>query len=481
MLGQLARHAEVAGESWKQDRRLAKQRTAWRETEFLPAALEVLETPPNPLGRAVLLILMLFVTIAIVWSIIGKVDVVASASGKIIPEGRVKVIQPVELGVVRAIYVREGSQVEAGQALIELDPTVSQAELAQAQQGLLAARIDRARAQALADFAAGKPAEFIAPEGAAPDLAELQNMLVAARVREHRTARAALTEELTQRRSDASMVSSELQKLTQQLPLAEQQLTGLKTLEERGLAPKMRVMELEERVIGIRQDLAIRSEETSKSQAAVAGVQQQVARLDSEFAREALDALTESDAAVRLREEELKKAEDKTRNTVLASPIAGTVQQLTVSTLGGVVKPADPLMVIVPRVGECPEPAPGEARAYCGERLIAEAMASNKDVGFLAVGQDVEVKLEAYPFTRYGVVPGRLIAVSQDAVENDKGDLNFPVRVELFRDHITVNGEARRLAPGLAATAEIKTGRRRIIDFLLSPLARRMEEAGRER
>lgn len=180
---------------------------------------------------------------------------------------------------------------------------------------------------------------------------------------------------------------------------------------------------------------------------------------------------------MRLRAEELKKAQERSRNTILAAPISGIVQQLAVSTLGGVVKPADPLMVIVPRTGDCLPAAKGCA----SDRLIVEAMASNKDVGFLAVGQDVEIKLEAYPFTRYGVVPGTLIAISQDAIEREDGNLMFPIRVQLSQDYLMVNDTKRRLAPGLAVTAEIKTGKRRIIDFLLSPLAKRVEEAGRER
>lgn len=239
----------------------------------------------------------------------------------------------------------------------------------------------------------------------------------------------------------------------------------------------MRVMEVEERVIGLRQDLAIRREETAKTSAAVAGVIQQLGQLDSEFTRTALDALTEAQATVRLRTEELKKAEDRSQNAVLTAPIAGIVQQLAVSTLGGVVKLADPLMVIVPRSGDCLPAAKGCA----SDRLIVEAMTSNKDVGFLALGQDVEIKLEAYPFTRYGVVTGTLIAISQDAIEREDGNLKFPIRVQLSRDYIKVNDTKRRLAPGLAVTAEVKTGKRRIIDFLLSPLAKRVEEAGRER
>jgi hemolysin D len=136
-----------------------------------------------------------------------------------------------------------------------------------------------------------------------------------------------------------------------------------------------------------------------------------------------------------------------------------------VTTIGAVVRPADALLVIVPE----------------GTRLVVEANVLNRDAGFVREGQDVRVKLEAFPFTRYGVVSGRLVFLSHDAIDDEELGLVFPARIELSQQTITVNGRATLLTAGMAVTAEIKTGRRRIIEFLLSPIARRVEEAGRER
>ena len=178
-----------------------------------------------------------------------------------------------------------------------------------------------------------------------------------------------------------------------------------------------------------------------------------------------LDALTEAEANYRLRSEEVKKADDKAALTVLVSPIDGTVTQLSVHTLGAVVKPADPLLIIVPK----------------GEELIVEAMVLNKDIGFVREGQDAEVKLEAFPFTRYGVIKGTIERISTDSVDNKELGLVFPCLVKLHATHISAGMKKIALAPGFSATAEIKTGDRRIIEFLLSPLSRRLQEAGRER
>jgi hemolysin D len=460
-----SKHWEVLKESLRLDRERAKTARIHEETEFLPAALEVLETPPNPLGRAVLWSLLAFVFIAILWASFGHIDIVASAQGKVIPRGRVKILQATDVGIVRAIHVTDGQEVRAGQILVVLDPTLTKADAAQASESKFVASIDRARAAALVDASSGGPGKFVAPPDVPADIAETQRSLVAARIAEHRTAISALQEDRAQRRAELAMVSAEVSKLEAQLPLVEDQLASLEKLDKDGLVPRMRVSEVKERTVGMRQDLVIRREEVGKSRAALAGVESQIYRLQSEFRATALDALTEADANYRLRSEEVKKADDKASLTVLVSPIDGTVAQLSVHTIGAVVRPADPLLVIVPK----------------GEELIVEAMVLNKDIGFVREGQDAEVKLEAFPFTRYGVIKGTIERISTDSVENKELGLVFPCLVKLHATHISAGMKKVALAPGFAATAEIKTGNRRIIEFLLSPLSRRLQEAGRER
>jgi hemolysin D len=261
------------------------------------------------------------------------------------------------------------------------------------------------------------------------------------------------------------MIAADVTRIQQQLPLAEQQLASFRSLEARGFAPRLRVAEVEERTIGMRQDLIIRRAEFDRSRAAEATAAQHLAQIDATFRREALDAFNEADATARVRREELTIAEDRNSRTTLTAPATGVVQQLQVHTVGAVLRPADSLLVIVPD----------------GSALVVDAMVLNRDAGFVREGQPVRVKLEAFPFTRYGVVDGRLTFMSRDAVQDEHQGLVFPARVELRQFSIRVDGRVTPLTAGLAATAEIKTGRRRIIEFLLSPLQRRVEEAGRER
>jgi hemolysin D len=461
----LRRHYQVLKESLAAAWENEKLKRANDNTQFLPAALEVLETPPNPLGRAILWAIMGFLSIALLWACFGQIDVVAVAQGRVIPDGRIKTVQAPDQGVVRAIHVRDGQRVQAGDPLIEMDPTVSEAEVEQAREALQVAEIDRARARALLDHASGRRVALVLPEGLSQEVRETQEAIVAARIAEHRAQRSQAAQERAQRSADRAMVAADIERIEQQLPLAEQQLEAFRGLEARGFAPRLRVAEVEERTIGMRQDRVIRRAELGRARAAEAAAAQTLASIDAQFRREALDAFNEADATARLRREELTIAEERNRRTLLTAPAAGVVQQVQVHTVGAVLRPADPLLVIVPD----------------GSTLVVDAMVLNRDAGFVREGQEVRVKLEAFPFTRYGVVDGRLTFLSRDAVQDENLGLVFPARVELRQFSINVGGRATPLTAGLAATAEIRTGRRRIIEFLLSPLQRRVEEAGRER
>jgi hemolysin D len=464
----MLRHWRVLLESFRaaRTRERSGTQTPRENSDFLPGALEVLETPPNPLGRAIMWFVMAFLAIALAWACIGYVDVVATAQGRVIPDGRIKTVQAPDAGVVRAILVRDGQSVAEGDPLIELDPTVSEAEVEQAREALRVAEIDRARAQALLSRASGSPQPFVTPDGVDETTAETQASIVEARIAEYVAARESLTQELSQRRSDRAMVAADVSRIEQQLPLVEDQLGSFRSLEARGFAPRLRVAEVEERAIGMRQDLVIRREELTRARAAERGARERLNGHDATFRREALDAFNQADATARLRREQLTIADERNRRTTLLSPATGTIQQLQVHTIGGVVRPADPILVVVPE----------------GSTLVVEANVLNRDIGFVREGQDVRVKLEAFPFTRYGVVTGRLTFLSRDAVQDEQLGLVFPARIELSRFALNIGGaRSAPLSPGMSVSAEIRTGRRRVIEYLLSPLQRRVQEAGRER
>lgn len=465
MAAGLARHWQVFTSAWAMDAEAARNRRRKLETEFLPAALEVVETPASPLARGGLWFLIIAVVLALLWSFVGKLDVVITAPGKIIPSERVKVVQPTELGVVRAIHVEDGQEVRAGQVLIELDPTTTSAEDTQARTGLAAAELDRARSRAMMSYLSGGGIRFMPPAGTPAEMAAVQLNLIRSQIEEYEARRGVLNRQRSEHGAELAAAQAEEAKLQETLPLLDRQLNGRRTLAEKGYYPKLKVLELEEQRVERLRNIDVQAAQAQKAHAAIAGIDEQLGQLRAELMRSSVKDYSDAADNERLRRSEIDKTNMRNRLMRITSPVDGVVQQLSIHTLGGVVQPAQALLVVVPRT----------------PKLLVEAKVLNKDVGFVRVGQPVRVKVDAFPFTDYGTVNARLVGISPDAVEDEKLGLYYVARVRLDEDVLRYAGRAARLTPGMSVSAEIKTARRRIIQYLLSPLVTRFDEAGRER
>lgn len=461
----LSRHIAVLREAWRNQNEADRNRRPMEEHEFLPAALEIMEKPPSPGLRWLMLTLCSLFAIALLWSFIGKVDVVAVATGKTLPVANVKVVQPMEIGVVRTIHVRNGQRVRKGQLLIELDNTMAGADEAQATRGLLSARISRARNDALLAHLAGRPARFVAPPGTPPEVAETQNIVISSAVAEYEAERASLAQSRAERSAELSGSLAEIEKLKQTLPLIDQQLEARKQLSARGHYPKLKVLEYEQLRVEHLKNIEVQQSAAAKARAAIGNIDAQAARLRQAFAKTASSEMATAEDESSVRGEELRKSERRRSLQQLRSPVDGVVQQLAVHTVGGVVQPAEPLMVIVPS----------------GSEVAVEAQILNKDIGFVREGQPVRVKLEAYNFTDYGLIEGVIETISRDAIQDEKIGLVYAARIRLDRNHLMVGGQPQPIGPGMAVQAEVKTGERRIIKYLLSPISQTVAEAGRER
>lgn len=464
-LPSLAHHWMILKASWAQENERAQTQKPLDETQFLPAALEIMETPPSPGLRMLLLSLCGMVLIALGWSLIGKLDVVAVATGKTLPADRVKVIQPIEIGVVRAIHVRDGQHVKAGDLLIELDPTVAGAEEAQASRGLLSAQVDRARSQALLNHLLGRRAIFAAPPGVPKDIATVQQSFIDTQIGEYEAQRAGLLQQRAEKEAERGAAREEISKLEETLPLLEKQIAARTELTNKGLSSKLLLWQLQEQQVERVRNIAIQKNTALKAQAAIAAIDQQLRELKQAFAKKAVGDLAKAEDDVGLRSEEVKKSEKRKVLQALHAPVSGTVQQLQVHTVGGVVQPAQSLMILVPD----------------GSNLVVEAEVLNKDIGFVREGQPVRVKLEAFPFTDFGLLEGTVEQISRDAIQDEKRGLIYAARIRLHQKAIHIGGRDIPLGAGMAVQAEIKTGERRIIQYLLSPILKVTDEAGRER
>jgi hemolysin D len=454
------------------------------EYDFLPAALEITEKPASPAGRAIAATIILFFCLALGWSFWGEVDIVATAPGKIIPSGRTKTIQPLEIGIVRAIRVQDGQAVHAGDVLIELDPTVSTAEREHLSSDLIATQLDIARLRAALADRGDPAAEFQPPPGASAAQINLQRQFLLNQNAEQQAKLAALDRQRAQREAERATVAAAIGKLEATIPLMRQRVEVRKYLNDREFGSKLTYLEALQDLTEHEQELVVQKSKYREADAALAAIIETRTQTEAEYRRTLFGELAIAEQKVAGLAQDLIKAEQRSHLQVLTSPVDGVVQQLQVTTIGGVVTPAQQLMVVVPE----------------DNRLEIEAMVQNQDIGFVAAGQAVEIKVDTFNFTKYGLLHGTVLTVSQDAISRDKppGDKDKPLtnagnsqpsgqelvyaaRISLDRTQMQVEDKLVNLGPGMAVMVEIKTGRRRLIDYILSPLLRYRQESLRER
>lgn len=462
----LKRYAAVFRHAWRERKALDPQPRLPHEAQFLPAALELQETPVSPAPRIAMWLILCFALVALFWAVFGHIDVVATAPGKIVPNDRTKVIQPIETATVKAIKVSDGQAVKAGDVLIELDATAATADSARLGNDLTTVRLQAARARAvLAAIASGKPPALERlPEVADGRLAQEQRILDG-QFSEYQAKLSRIDADIARREAELASTREIVRKLEQTAPIARQRAQDFKGLVEKNFISKHGYLEKEQARIEQEADLATQRSRLRELAASLQEARSQRATLVAETRRIALDSLNEAEQKAASYGNELVKAETRGRLMTLTAPVDGTVQQLAVHTVGGVVTPAQPLMVIVPK----------------DNPIEVEAYVENKDVGFVNAGQAAVVKIETFPFTKYGTIEAKVTHVSNDAVNDEKRGLIFPARVNLARSTIQVENKTVNLSPGMAVTVEVKTAQRRVVEYFLSPLLQYKDESLRER
>lgn len=437
--------------------------TRTKAVEFLPAVLEIQDSPPSPIGRVILWTIIASFAVGVLWASLSRIDIVAVAPGKIIPSGHTKTIQPLEVGVVAAIHVQDGQIVKQGEILIELDPTQNRADRDRAVNEYRAAIIEAARLRAVISG----QSTFSASVDADPQFVALQHQLLRDQLSEF-SARADAARYLIDQRGAAVEATKEnIRRLEATVPMEAERATAYRKLFVQQFVSKMDFLQFEQQRIDKAQELAGQRKKLRQDQAAWSEAERTYRAVISEFYRSKQAELAAIETKAASLSQDVRKAGQKAELQKLAAPIHGIVQQLGVHTVGGVVTPAQPLMIIVP----------------VDHPVEVEARVENKDIGFVKEGQSVEIKVQTFPFTVYGTIPGNVLSVSDDAVSLDKeeGELVYVSRVNLERSTIQIEDRAIRLSPGMAVTVEIKTGQRRVMEYLLSPLLKSVQESMRER
>jgi HlyD family secretion protein len=438
--------------------------------EFYPPLIRLQHSAPHPQGRRVLWAILALVAFLIVWALLGRLDIVAVADGKLVPASYLKIVQPSEAGIVRDILVREGETVRAGQTLMRMDALITNADLDAITTEYTRKRLALARIDA---ELTGKP--FL-PDVQAP----------AALIREtgaqYQANRDALAAALAEERSRLIKAQQELAAARQQkerleavLPHYREQDKAYEKLVKEGFAGSLMGSDKRRERIEKEQELAIQEYLIASAQASIDQSQKKLKQIEADYVRQLHAERNEVQAQIDKLAKELEKQQHRRELLELKAPQDGVIKDLATHTPGTVVQPGTVLATLVPRE----------------EKLKAEVWVSNEDIGFVRPGQPVKLKFATYPFQKYGMGQGTVEHVSADAQSEeearDKGlaggqrPLRYKALVTLEANALEADGVRYPLSVGMQTTAEILLGRRTVAEYLLSPVQKAWHEAGQER
>jgi len=460
------RYAQAFSAAWSIRGALDPPKRTTDELAFLPAHLELIETPVSPSLRWTMRIIIGLFCVALLWSIFGRLDIVAVAPGKTVVSSRTKVLQPMETSVVRRILVRDGQVVKAGELLIELDATTAAAEFEQANETLISAHLAEARYAAIE---AALQTGMLAPikvDGLVPQpRLEAAQQLASSEFNEYQARQQSLQASIALRRAEARTVESQIGPLEESVRIARERSANLASLVENKYISRHEYLTREQERVEMERTLTAQQARLQETVSAIAAASDELRVLVAETRQRTLDGLRQAREQIGQFSAQVNKTQQRSQLMQLRAPVDGTVQQLAIHTVGGVVTPAQPLLAVVPSA----------------ETLEVEATVLNKDIGFVRAGQRATVKVESFPYTRYGYLEGIVESVSHDAAQDENLGLVFQSRVKLSRASLIIDGVTVALTPGMALSVEIKTGTRSVIDYVLSPLRQHQTESMRER
>jgi hemolysin D len=441
--------------------------------DFAPGILAIQENPPAKMPRTVLYSVTALFCILLLWALVGKLDVVASAEGRLVPQTYVKIVQPAEAGIVQEILVREGQAVEAGQVLMRMDAKIADADARSLGNEFALKRLQLRRIDA---ELAGMPMRAVADD--APDLfAQVASQYTAHR-QVYQDARDQEQAILGKARHDLRAAEELARKLRETVPTYRKSASAFEALGREGFYSPLAVEEKQRDRIEKEQDQRAQEAAVAGLESAIVASAKKLAQIASGYRSELQNERIETESQFRRLREELEKSGHKSELLALRAPQRGVIKDLATHTPGTVVSPGTVLMSLVPQE----------------DPLQAEVLVRNEDMGFVRVDQRVRIKLAAYPFQKYGMIDGTVVHVGPDAADmsgsavksageapDPASGLRYKALIRLDTQHLAADGERLRLSSGMQVIAEIHQGRRTVIEYLLSPVRKAWQEAARER
>ncbi len=466
MFETLKRYYEIAKMALLQEKASANSKIKGmneHEKEFLPAVLEVTEMPPSHGARLLTYIIILMFTTLVLWAILGKIDIIATATGKLMPASNIKTIQTLTDSEIEEIYVQEGQYVKEGQDLIKFNQTEVLANISRVENEIEALEIAVARLKAL--LTDDPEANFIYNPEIDEYLIKMHKDLLKIQMTEKKAKIDVLEGQIDKAVKEKETTQAEINRITKILPSVEERIEKKRILVEKKLLARLTFLEQEEELTNLQEQRNVQVKKMAETEANIASLEKEKRQYLAEFDKNLMQELTENREQLESYQQELIKYQEALKRTVIKAPLSGYVQQLVYHTRGGVVETAKPIMNIVPE----------------DYKLEAEVKILNKDIGFVRSEQDVEIKIDSFPFTKYGTIKGKVRNISGDAIQDEKLGLVYSARLTLLDNKILADGNIVQLKPGMGVTAEIKTGKRRVIEYLLSPVMKYLDESLRER
>lgn len=443
--------------------------------DFAPGLLAIQESPPSRMPLAVMYTVTLLLVLLIIWASIGHLDIVASAEGKLVPESYVKLVQPADAGIVKEILVHEGERVTAGQVLLRMDAQDAQADTARVSTDLALRSLQLRRIDAELNGT-----RLIRRPNDPPELFRQIQTQYSERHQTYLDSLGQVQEQLNKAQRDYDSGLAVLKKLEQTNPLLKSQSDAYTGLGSEGYVPRVTVSEKQRAYIENQQDLVAQQSTVQGLAAAVNEADQQVKQTRSKYRSDLDNERVEAQGEYEKLTQDMAKQMHRSSLLELKSPQTGVVKDLATHTIGTVVSTGTVLLSIVPE----------------SEPLVAEVMIRNDDVGFVHPRQQVKIKLAAYPFQKYGLLDGSVVQVwpdasdgsangqsnhSSDAAPAAEAATGFKALVHLDRQTLGSPEETLHLVAGMQVIAEIREGRRTVLQYLLSPIQGAMHDSGRER
>lgn len=422
--------------------------------EFQPLLVEIEDRPLNPLGRSILWIVVFAITFGTLWLFIGKIDVVVSARGKVVPSGEIKILQPMQTGVISKILVKEGDSVKKGQVLMQIDPSVTKTSLKSKQKDFIATKTQVQRLKALVENKEFKPQE----NSQYQKIIDEQQRMFAHQINSIKQTKEQFKIKKSQATSQLLSTKSEAQRLKALLDNEKEREARLKEVLD--IIAKNEYDKVHSSVLNYIEQLNIANHKIKEARKKLDEISREERIFEEQSISKWYNELSTKQKELRELESNINVIKFQNKKQQLIAPLDGYIGKLMIHTEGGVVTPAEKLISLIPKK------AP----------LIIKATVLNKDIGFVTKGMNAAIKIDTFSFQKYGLIDANVTNIGNDAIEDKKLGLVYEIKLKPLQLSLNVEGNKKYLEPGMSVTAEIKVGKRRIIEFFIYPLIKYLDE-----